>query len=631
MNNKQIAILVDAGYLCQQGITVLAVEKKNRSNIALQDKAMVQYLIKKAKQLFGTHREVLRIYWYDASPERGVDWSEDQMRLGQLPEIKLRMGVLNAARQQKGVDALLCRDMEELASRGAVDSMLLISGDEDLHLALETAQSYGVKVKILGVGEEGAASISLSMMLESDGVDRITKEELKTFMGFKEANEIFAKEASRPAATPTPKSPKPPVKAIAQPAQTMSKKAAARIKRAQSRARRSYQRKLDNENNKKELMKKIQESAQKKLVKPNTNNRSANSSAKHNQTHQQPKEDQLKDIHQDHSSVTPVSDLKDEALELTKKESHGIDFAALLPISSYTTIPDQASQEVELEVQLADEPQKNEASEEEVRKFIENQHQAEASTSSSAFSNLKELMTPPKKKSRRGESAERQSSLNKEPLKAINAIENKSALKEVKEPREMKKPDGVQGSASENEDGARKSKRPLNSNSPSSPAKFKTLQGRDPVVQVDQKGSIKTAKPMDLSGSKAATKGAATKTSKEPLVKDNEMKSSEAGKLITPASAKSLSGKNVPKAPASTREPKNTMPKVTSKVITEGEVKNTLREGTKVTDSKGASPAKAAQGLKKMASTTTRKTTQKTDKAIRDNKPTPKAKVPRSQ
>ena len=70
----------------------------------------------------------LRLYWYDAAKD-GIRTAE-QLKIAELPQVKLRLGRLNSQRQQKGVDALIYRDMITLAQNRAVTQMVLVSGDE---------------------------------------------------------------------------------------------------------------------------------------------------------------------------------------------------------------------------------------------------------------------------------------------------------------------------------------------------------------------------------------------------------------------------------------------------------------------------------------------------------------------
>jgi len=63
----------------------------------------------------------------------------------------VRLGFLNSAGQQKGVDSLIVTDLVELARNRAVGDVVLVSGDEDVRIGVQLAQSFGVRVHLVGV------------------------------------------------------------------------------------------------------------------------------------------------------------------------------------------------------------------------------------------------------------------------------------------------------------------------------------------------------------------------------------------------------------------------------------------------------------------------------------------------
>ena len=219
MESKKIAVLVDAGYFCAQASETLFGHTKRRDEIEIDEKKMLLTMQELGKLAF-EGREVLRVYWYDAPPQRG-QMSQSQEAIGMLEGAKLRLGKLNGGGQQKLVDALLCRDIEDLARNRAVDSILLCSGDEDLLMAVEFAQARGVQVKLLGIGP-GHASIGQDIAMASDGVRKMGKETAAEIMVLKAgAAPVAAKKGSR-----SKKSDAKPAKAVQ--AQTPLPQAAAR-------------------------------------------------------------------------------------------------------------------------------------------------------------------------------------------------------------------------------------------------------------------------------------------------------------------------------------------------------------------------------------------------------------------
>jgi len=109
----------------------------------------------------------LRIYWYDAMP--GPRMSLDQAELAQVAGVKLRLGALNNIGEQKGVDSLIVTDLIDLARNGAIADAVLISGDEDLRIAVQVAQSFGVRVHVLAAGDP-SRNVSHSLQIEADSV-----------------------------------------------------------------------------------------------------------------------------------------------------------------------------------------------------------------------------------------------------------------------------------------------------------------------------------------------------------------------------------------------------------------------------------------------------------------------------
>src|SRR4029078_6136722 len=85
---------------------------------------------------------LLRMYWYDAARDRVH--TVEQRQIAALPNVKVRLGNLNSAGQQKGVDAQLRQDLELLAMHRAVSDVVLIAGDEDMVAAVGAAAAHGV-------------------------------------------------------------------------------------------------------------------------------------------------------------------------------------------------------------------------------------------------------------------------------------------------------------------------------------------------------------------------------------------------------------------------------------------------------------------------------------------------------
>ncbi len=141
----RFALFVDAGYLLAAG-SVLRVGTPNRGAIDCDYEALVRSLLEFVRG--HSHVELLRVYWYDAAPDAVP--TTDQIRVGNLPDVKLRLGRLIGGRQ-KGVDSLILRDLMTLGRERAIVTGYLLGGDEDLREGVVAAQDMGVRVVLMGV------------------------------------------------------------------------------------------------------------------------------------------------------------------------------------------------------------------------------------------------------------------------------------------------------------------------------------------------------------------------------------------------------------------------------------------------------------------------------------------------
>ncbi|MGW0611068.1 NYN domain-containing protein [Streptomyces sp. NPDC002788] len=141
------AIFVDAGYLyAAAGRLVSGME--DRRAFDLDAEGLIDALIDKARTIFADSR-LLRVYWYDGARRR--IHTAEQQTIAELPDVKVRLGNLNANNQQKGVDSLIRSDLESLARHRAISDAALLGGDEDLVSAVEAAQGYGARVHLWGI------------------------------------------------------------------------------------------------------------------------------------------------------------------------------------------------------------------------------------------------------------------------------------------------------------------------------------------------------------------------------------------------------------------------------------------------------------------------------------------------
>lgn len=198
------AVLVDAGYFFAAGAQTITKNPTSRRHISLVSPAnFIRALIEKTGQqalmadATMSLSRLLRVYWYDAL--LGPRPSLEQTTIAHLAGVKLRLGSMNNAGEQKGVDSLIVTDLIDLARNRAVSDAVLVSGDEDLRVAVQVAQTYGVRVHVLAVGDP-KKSVSTALQMEADSVDTLDEKWLKKQV-------TVATVTARPVSTPSTAAP----------------------------------------------------------------------------------------------------------------------------------------------------------------------------------------------------------------------------------------------------------------------------------------------------------------------------------------------------------------------------------------------------------------------------------------
>lgn len=143
---SKCGVYVDAGYLLSAAATRVTGTSL-RNGISADYPGFLESLILESETL--TELPVLRVNWYDAAQDGIPD--QTQERIGVLPRVKLRLGRFGFDGQQKGVDLRIGLDMVAHARNGAVETIVLVSGDDDLTEAVEEVQVQGVQVILLAV------------------------------------------------------------------------------------------------------------------------------------------------------------------------------------------------------------------------------------------------------------------------------------------------------------------------------------------------------------------------------------------------------------------------------------------------------------------------------------------------
>lgn len=197
---RQIAIFVDAGYLYAQGSQAVTGRKAQRTETFLDVPKALGALSDLARTCMGEGR-ILRTYWYDGLVRSGRPTADHQV-LAASPYCKLRLSLVNSQGEQKGVDALLVTDLIELARNRAITDALILSGDEDIRIGVQIAQTFGVQVHLLGI-HPARGSQSRELIAESDTHHEWDSAALGGFLTVQAAVSEEA-EAPAPADTPPP-------------------------------------------------------------------------------------------------------------------------------------------------------------------------------------------------------------------------------------------------------------------------------------------------------------------------------------------------------------------------------------------------------------------------------------------
>src|SRR4051794_22337312 len=170
---SRCSLYVDVGYLLSAA-AVRVTGTSLRNGIHVDYEPLVDALIQQAERL--TELPVLRVHWYDSARD-GVPDNQQQL-IGELPNVKLRLGRFGVDGQQKGVDLRIGLDLVTHARNGAADVFILVSGDDDLTEAVEEAQVHGVQVILLAVPntENKPHGISRHLMRAADGLELLPPE-----------------------------------------------------------------------------------------------------------------------------------------------------------------------------------------------------------------------------------------------------------------------------------------------------------------------------------------------------------------------------------------------------------------------------------------------------------------------
>lgn len=193
------AIFVDAGYAYAAAGRLVAGTEDRRA-FALDAEGLIEAFIDKARTIFPDSR-LLRVYWYDGARRR--IHTTEQQSIAELPDVKVRLGNLNANNQQKGVDSLIRTDLESLARHRAISDAVLIGGDEDLVSAVEAAQGYGARVHLWGIEAIGGRNQAEPLLWEVDSQRTFDLEFCRPYVTRRSNYEPFGEAPERPGPAPS--------------------------------------------------------------------------------------------------------------------------------------------------------------------------------------------------------------------------------------------------------------------------------------------------------------------------------------------------------------------------------------------------------------------------------------------
>lgn len=168
---------MDAGYVFAQGSVSLSGSKTPRTQLKLDATEIIAQLtaLALAKSL-GV--PLLRIYWYDGAGSRPTT---EHLVLANTDSVKLRLGSINSAGEQKEVDSLLVTDLIDLARNQSICDATVVTADTDVRIAVQIAQTFGVRVHLIGL-EPSRVSQSPSLRQEADTVHEIARADVAKFL-----------------------------------------------------------------------------------------------------------------------------------------------------------------------------------------------------------------------------------------------------------------------------------------------------------------------------------------------------------------------------------------------------------------------------------------------------------------
>lgn len=181
----QAAVFVDAGYLLAAGLRLLSTGEPQRRSNGVLDVPAVLAKLRSDVQACTAGARLLRIYWYDGAL-RGGQPTPEQTSIALSNDVKLRLGMVNSRGEQKEVDALIVTDLIELARNHSVSDAVVLAGDGDLRIGVQIAQTYGVRVHLIGI-KPAKGNQSPELAAEVDQRLEWSEVEVRSFLSLRDA------------------------------------------------------------------------------------------------------------------------------------------------------------------------------------------------------------------------------------------------------------------------------------------------------------------------------------------------------------------------------------------------------------------------------------------------------------
>lgn len=182
------AIFVDVGYLMAEAGDILFNTLETHRH-KMRPLCNYKDLLSNLEKLVcdDCQLPILRTYWYDGA--RDGFPTDEHRKIAELPNVKVRLGRMTGG-QQKGVDALIYRDLMTLAQEKAIVTGYLLSGDEDLREGVIAAQERGVRIILLGIPSRQRGNQSSFLIQEVDAHITVEKEFLESYFSAPKTHNI---------------------------------------------------------------------------------------------------------------------------------------------------------------------------------------------------------------------------------------------------------------------------------------------------------------------------------------------------------------------------------------------------------------------------------------------------------